>query len=341
MGELPRVIVAPYPRRMARVFRDEDLARLRGVADLVWCRDEEMPEEALYEALPEAVALVHGSWPYGGDEVLERAPRLRAVLEVLGGHSRPTFPYDYCFGRGIRVLSCSPAFAPQVAEMALGLAIAATRGIAQGDRLFRTGQEVYQMAGNEGSFLLYNKPVGLVGFGALGRALLPLLGPFRVSVSAYDPWLPDAVLREAGCTPRALDDLLATSRVLFVLAAPTTENRGLLSRERLALMPEGAVLVLISRAHLVDFDALTDLVLAGRIRAAIDVFPEEPLPQDHPIRRAEGAVLSAHRAGSTQEGHWEIGRMVVDDLEMILRGLPPRVMLRAEPELVPRTVVRR
>jgi phosphoglycerate dehydrogenase-like enzyme len=137
-------------------------------------------------------------------------------------------------------------------------------------------------------------------------------------------------------TPVALPTLLETSRVIFVLAVPSGENRALLSREMLERIGPGAVLVLISRAHVVDFDALTDLVLAGRFRAAIDVFPSEPFPPDHPIRRAENAILSAHRAGSVPEGMVEIGRYVVDDLEAILRGLPPRRMLAAEPELADR-----
>jgi phosphoglycerate dehydrogenase-like enzyme len=94
--------------------------------------------------------------------------------------------------------------------------------------------------------------------------------------------------------------------------------------------------VLISRAHVVDFDALTDLVLAGRFKAAIDVFPLEPLPLDHPIRQAPGAVLSAHRAGSVKEGLWELGRMVADDLEAITAGLPPQRLQQAQPELIGR-----
>ncbi len=85
-----------------------------------------------------------------------------------------------------------------------------------------------------------------------------------------------------------------------------------------------------------DFDALTDMVLAGRFRAAIDVFPTEPLPKNHPIRPAPGAILSAHRAGSVASGLQEIGRAVVDDLEAILAGLPPRRMQPALPELVRR-----
>ena len=110
----------------------------------------------------------------------------------------------------------------------------------------------------------------------------------------------------------------------------------MISRPLLERIRPCAVFVLISRAHVVDFDALTELVLAGRFRAAIDVFPQEPLAPDHPIRRASGAVLSAHRAGSVQEGLWTIGEMVVDDLEAIVQGLPPRRLQLAEPETVAR-----
>jgi phosphoglycerate dehydrogenase-like enzyme len=126
--------------------------------------------------------------------------------------------------------------------------------------------------------------------------------------------------------------------VIFVLATPTSENEALLSRARLELVAPGAVLVLVSRAHVVDFDALTELVQAGRFRAAIDVYPHEPFDREHPIRTAPGVVLSPHRAGLVQEALQELGRMVVDDLEAITRGLPPRRMQAAEPELATRYV---
>jgi phosphoglycerate dehydrogenase-like enzyme len=113
-----------------------------------------------------------------------------------------------------------------------------------------------------------------------------------------------------------------------VLAAPTPANRGLLNGDLLRRISPDAMLVLVSRAHLVDFEALTELLCAGRFRAAIDVFPEEPLPADHPIRHASGTLLSAHRAGGDVHGYRDIGRIVVNDLEAILAGLPPREMQR-------------
>lgn len=336
MSDKPKVILTPYPRLMSEIFANSDLARLQDMADVVWGQDEAIPATVFEAALPEAVVILHGRWSFGGAETLEKAHRLRAVIEVSGGHHHTGFAYDYSLAHRIRVLSCSPAFAPQVAEMALGMAIASAREIVLGDRVFRAGDERYSKAGNASTFMLYGQPVGFVGFGALARSLKRLLDPFRCTVSVYDPWLPASLIRAEGCKPVGLEELLVGSRYIFVLAVPTPENKGLLSRPLLEKIQPGSVFALISRAHLVDFDALTDLVLAGRFRAAIDVFPQEPLPADHPIRRAEGAVLSAHRAGSVREGLHEIGRMAVDDMEMILAGLPPRFMLEAQPELISR-----
>lgn len=332
----PRVLVDPHGRRMDEIFNPDDLTRLRATAEVVWARDEPMPLDAAREALRSAVAVVCGTWRYG-DEALAEATRLRAILTVSGAFP-VEFDYAQCFARSIRVLSAATAFGPQVAELALGLAIAAGRDIVAADRAMRAGEERWLHAGNADTFLLFGKRVGFIGYGGLGRALRPLLTPFGCPIAVHDPWLGDGYLRSQGLEPTDLPTLLETSRVIFVLAVPSGENRALLSRELLARIRPGSVLVLISRAHVVDFDALTEFVLAGRFRAAIDVFPVEPLPPEHPIRRAPGAILSAHRAGSVPEGLRDIGRLVVDDLEAIVRGLPPQRLQQAAPELAPRYV---
>jgi phosphoglycerate dehydrogenase-like enzyme len=329
-GDKPRVVVDPYPRRMEEIFSPEDLMRLHDTVEVVWGNDQQMAGEVADGALREAIAVVCSGWPYGG--ALEQAPRLQAIIDVGGGFPS-TLDYEFCFARRIRVLTCAPAFAPQVAEMALGLALAASRDIVVGDRAMRAGVEGWGHAGNVGTFLLYGKPIGFIGFGSLAQALRSLLAPFGCPIAVYDPWLSAGYLRSAGVNPLALEQLLETSLVIFVLASPTTENNALLSRSMLERIQPGAVLVLISRAYVVDFDALTELVLRGRFKAAIDVFPNEPLAPDHPIRHAPGAVLSAHRAGSVKEGLFQIGTMVVDDLEAIVRGLPPRRLQLATPEL--------
>ncbi len=327
-----KVLVDPVSRKVEEIFSSEDWARLHDLVDVVWGRDKPIPDEELAKHAGELNAIVTGRWHHGP---LQRMTQLRAILEVGGRHPSPkVLDYVECFRRGIRVLSCAPAFGPMVAEMALGMALACSRQIVDGHNAFVAGEEVYLRPGNRDSFTLFDQPVGLIGYGGLARALRPLLAPFRCKLHVYDPWLPQRYLRDQGVTPMSLDDLLATSRVIFVLAIPSAENRAMLDRTRLELIAPDAVLVLISRAHVVDFDALTDLLYQRRFRAAIDVFPQEPLPADHPIRRAPGAVLSAHRAGSVWRDLQSIGRMVVDDLEAMTRGLPPMAMQVAQPEIV-------
>lgn len=330
----PTVIVDPHFRQMAEIFHPADLERLHGLCRVVWGQDTPMPQADFEAALPEAEVVICADWRYGA-AALRQAARLRAVLTVSGGFPRQ-LDYEYCFGQGIRVLSAAPAFARSVAEMALALALAASRDIVSGDRAMRRGAEAWLHAGNAQAFMLFGKPVGMIGFGSIARALHPLLAPFGCPVAVYDPWLGAGYLRRQGVTPVPLAQLMAESRVIFVLAAPTSENQHLLTRALLETIQPGAVLVLVSRAHVVDFDALTELVVAGRFKAAIDVFPTEPVAPDHPLRQAEHAILSAHRAGPTAEGCWEIGEMLVDDLEALLQGLPPQRLQLAQPELIAR-----
>ncbi len=131
-----------------------------------------------------------------------------------------------------------------------------------------------------------------------------------------------------------LDTLLSTSRFIFVLAVPTASNRALLDRELLSQIPSDSVFILLSRSHVVDFDALTEMVAANRFKAAIDVYPEEPLPLDHPIHKVPNVILSSHRAGAIGEALLNIGRIVVNDMEAILNGLIPQEMQAAQPEYI-------
>jgi phosphoglycerate dehydrogenase-like enzyme len=330
------VLLDPHRRRMANIFTPQDLDRLKGVCDVVWAKDEPMPEHLLEEVRPELGAIITGYWRYGD---VKRYPKLRAVLEVSGGFPSPqSLDYGACFARGIRVLSCAPAFGPAVAEMALGLGLACARQIAWTDRAFRQGEPNWSHTAFEteigDTFTMYNKMVGLIGFGGLARNLRPLLEPFGCPIQAYDPWLTDTYLRQQGVTPVDLDTLLSTSRFIYVLAVPSASNRAMLSREKLSLIAPDAVFLLMSRSHVVDFDALTEMVLAGRFRAGIDVYPEEPLSKDHPIRRAEHAVLSSHRAGAIGEALLNIGHIVTNDMEAICRGLVPYDMQVAQPEFI-------
>jgi phosphoglycerate dehydrogenase-like enzyme len=325
------ILVDPLPRTLDMICDPPTRARLEALGPLVVCEDGPMPDEIVERWLPETVAIV-GQTALPASR-LDRAPRLRAVVNVEGNFL-PNIDYAAALGRGVHVLNASPAFALPVAEMALGMALDLARGISAADRAMRAGAETYGLDGNADAFLLSGSAVGIIGFGDLGRALARLLAPFGCSVRVYDPWLPELVISRSGAVPGSLEDVLDRSRVIFVFASVTSENEGFLGRAELSRLAPGSVLLLMSRAGVVDFDALCDLVAAGRFRAATDVFPAEPLPPDHRARRLDGLLLSPHRAGGMREAFLEVGRLAVADLELILRGLPPVACKRAERETV-------
>jgi phosphoglycerate dehydrogenase-like enzyme len=101
-------------------------------------------------------------------------------------------------------------------------------------------------------------------------------------------------------------------------------------------MAPGSIVVLVSRAAVVDWPALLDAASSGRIRAAIDVFPEEPIPAAERARSTPGTILSAHRAGNVPEIWRRVGDMVATDLETVLAGLEPTFLQRADPATVER-----
>lgn len=330
----PSIIVAPYPRGIDETFDAATWAELNEMADVVWGRDEPIPTPLLTTAIASASAVAFGQWP-DDPSVLEAAgPELRAIFEMLGTHDHPDLDYPQCLERGIRVGSAAPAFGPVVAEMCLALALAAARGVAVSDRGFRSRSEAYLHAGDEGNTTLFGKTVGFVGCGSISRALQPLIEPFGVTIVGYDPWLKASVLAARGIEQVELEELFRRSHVVFVLAVPTPANEGMIDDDLMSILEPEDVLVLGSRAHVVDFEALTAHMAAGHFKAGIDVFPEEPLPPDHPIRDTEPAVLTAHLAGALPEALQDIGRMVLNDFRSILAGEEPVRMQYADERLV-------
>jgi phosphoglycerate dehydrogenase-like enzyme len=264
---------------------------------------------------------------------LKRAPSLRAVFNVEGNFL-PNIDYDYCFRHGIRVLTTSPVFAEPVAEAALGMAIDLARGITESDRRFRQGTEQYGLAANQEAFTLFRQDIGLVGLGDLGKAILPLLRPFGCRVRAYDPWLPAEYIHSLGCDSATLDEVLQTSRLIFVVAGATSRNHGFLGAPQFAAMQRGTAVVLVSRAAVVDFEAMLKFAGEGHIRLATDVYPEEPLPRSHRARHTGNTILCGHQAGALQNAIQQIGKLVVADAELIARGLPPILCKSAQPETI-------
>jgi phosphoglycerate dehydrogenase-like enzyme len=321
----------PAPQLRDRIFSAAALGRLRDRFDV---RDFEAdPSLDLRALLPEAFAVV--GQPDLDTGALDAAVRLRAIMNVEGNFF-PNVDYAAAFRHGVRVLGCGRAYAQAVAEFSLGLAVDLARGITREDRAAREGRERYVSAATSDAILLHGARIGIIGFGNLAQAALPLLRAFSDRIQVFDPWLPASALREARVEPADLDSVLSGNEFLFVFATATAENGHLLDGRRLDLLPRGARLVLVSRAAVVDYDALLERLKAGRFLAGIDVWPDEPIAPDSPFRQLDNVIISPHRAGGIPQAFRQIGDMVVDDLELLANGLAPVRLQAAAPELVTR-----
>lgn len=328
----PLIISAPEPRSIEIIFTDAAKAQLFDRYEVVEVQADGLP--ALPDRVLAEARYVLGQPPINAD-LLARMTGLKAVLNVES-NLLPNMPYDLLFQRGIHVLTTGAVFAEPVAEIGLAFALNLLRDVVEADLAFREGRELWGFAGNTRARLLSGAKVGLIGFGELGRALNRLLSGFRAEVSAYDPWLPPSILRDHGVTPVGLDALLAGSDVVFCVAAVTGDNAGFLGAAHFARMQAGAVFVLLSRAGVVDFDALMQAVASGHILAASDVYPDEPLALDHPVRGLKEFLRSAHRAGALDIAMKRMGDMVLEDMDLMDRGLPPLRCKRAERETAAR-----
>lgn len=328
----PLILSCPLPRTLPLIFAPDRLADLRARYRIIETTDADLP------ALPDAV-LAEARYIIGQPPLdhatLTRLASLRCIFNVESNLIN-NMPYDEVFRRGIHVVTTGAVFAQPVAEIGLGFALSLFRDIHGADADFRAGREKWGGAGNGAARLLTGADIGIIGFGDLGRAVARVLTGFQPRLMIHDPWLPESRIRDAGAVPADLATVMAQSDVVFCTAAVTSENRGFLGAAAFASMRRGAAFLLLSRADVVDFPALMAAVQSGHIRAASDVFPEEPLPAEHPVRSIPGFLLSAHRAGALDVAFTRMGEMVLEDLALLDRDLPPMVCKRAERETVAR-----
>ncbi|WP_223422208.1 hydroxyacid dehydrogenase [Tateyamaria pelophila] len=328
----PLVICAPEPRTLDLIFTTERLQELHARYDLIETTADKVAE--LDDETLASARYVLGQPPLSS-ETLAKMTALRAVLNVES-NLIDNMPYNDLFRRGIHVLTTGAVFALPVAELGVALALDLARGVTQSDMDFREGREKWGGDGNHAARLLSGADVGIIGFGDLGKALRRLLAGFRCHIKVHDPWVPPSMLIDQEVTPAGLNEVLAQSDFVFVVASVTSENQNFLGSESFARMRPGAAFILLSRAEVVDFDALIAAVQSGQIVAASDVFPQEPMPQDHPVRQLSGFIRSAHRAGALDVAFKQMGDMVLEDMDLMDRDLPPMRCKRAERETAKR-----
>jgi D-3-phosphoglycerate dehydrogenase len=191
--------------------------------------------------------------------------------------------------------------------------------------------------GNE----LYEKTLGIVGIGEVGRRVASICGKgFNMRLLAFDPFITKEKALEFGAELVDLRTLLKLSDIVTVHVPLCAETKGLIGAKEIGLMKKSAYLINTSRGAVIDEKALTDALKEGRIAGAgLDVFEKEPISKNSLLIELGNTVLTPHVASSTREAREAMKDMVVDEAERIVRGDLPRNLVN-KPQLVAKGYLR-
>jgi D-3-phosphoglycerate dehydrogenase len=273
---------------------------------------QQLTEDELIAIIGDYDGMIAGDDPLS-ERVLSRAQRMRIISKWGVG----TDGIDLAAARSLRiaVTNTPGVFGDDVADVAAGYIVVAARQLHRiHDSVAAGGWFKYEGAG------LAGKTLGIAGYGSVGTALARRGKGFGLSVITYDV---DGTARDRalndGVEAVELEDLFRRSDFLVLCLPLTSESRQMVNGRTLALMPHGSILVNVARGGLVGEEALVEALASGRLAAAaLDVFAEEPLPTEHPLRGFPQCVLGSHNASNTREGVLRTSELAVDNL---LNGL--------------------
>ena len=320
------VISDPFPRTLDLIFTKKKLKELKTKYTLIVAPSKN--KKKFYESNIHKASFIMGQ-PDLDIKLLSKAIKLKAIVNVESNFMN-NVDYKFCHKRGIHVIATSPVFSKPVAEIALGMTLSLLRNIHEAHFDFLKGKEKYGLESNLKASMLSGKKIGLLGFGDLAKSLYPLLLPFTKDISVYDPWLPKNVIKRYGFQPINLKDMFSICEVIYVLAAVTTENKNLIDKKLLNRMKPNTLFILMSRAAVVNFKDLVTRLKKGDIYVATDVFPEEPVRKNDPIRKVKNILFSAHRAGALKEAFFDMGNIVLKDMDLILKNQKPKYCKKAQ-----------
>ena len=324
------VISDPFPRTLNLIFSKKKLKELKSKYKLIIA--PKFNKRNFYEKNIHKASFIMGQ-PNLDKNLLSKATKLKCIINVESNFM-DNVDYEYCFKKKIHVIATSPVFSKPVAEIALGMTLSLLRNIHNAHIDFLKGKEKYGLESNLNSSLLTNKKIGLLGFGDLAKSLYPLLLPFSKNISVYDPWVPNKIIKKAGLKSINLNKMFSNCEVIYVLAAITTKNQNLIDKKLLNRMKPKSIFILMSRAAIVNFNDLKTRIKKGDIYIATDVFPEEPVKKNDPIRKLKNILFSAHRAGALEEAFFDMGEIVLKDMSLILKKMPPKFCKRANRKTV-------
>ena len=297
----------------------KDIERL-GCTVSLRLENEAITQEALLEQCRDSDVFVANAKPVT-KEMMETSPNLKLIAVFGAGYNQ--IDIKYAKERGITVTTARGGSAIAVAELAFSLMLALARKTVLDDSMMRKDKWLSPI-GVE----LYQKTLGVIGLGVIGKEVLRIgKNGFSMDVLVFDPFLDPTEITELGGSQVDLDYLLAESDFVSVHVPLSEKTKHLISTEQLNKMKSSAFLVDLSRGGIIDEAALIKALRENKVAGAgLDVHSIEPVSTESPspYKDLSNVILTSHAGAGSEEAVRRIGRMILENIEDTLEGMPPR-----------------
>ena len=299
------------------VFSPETIAEMNRRYDVTWSAlQRQMSEEEMCSSIGDADVLVTG-WGSGKitDRVLDSAPNLKLVAHT-GGTIRYLVDEDF-YRRGIPIINANKVMANAVAEYCLLVAMMGRWNIAE---------ELERMKGGGWHSLfevvpgLMGSTAGIIDYGDIADSFIYMLQALKVQVRVYAPYLTEDFARRKGFELADINEVMQCD-IVSVHSTLTESSYHSIDAGKLAMMKDGALLINSARGAVIDEEALIRELKSGRIKAALDVYENEPLPKDHILRnKLPNVINTPHFAAASAYWRFRQGISIMNDIETVLSG---------------------
>lgn len=300
-----------------------DWSELAQQAELVFFKEPFASPDELIQKISEFDVIIamreRSAFPKA---VIDRLTNLRLI--ALTGSRTWTMDMDACTKRHIIVSHTAATTASAAtAELALGLLLAAARNIPAAAVSMQDGRFQQKLSAGR---VLDGATLGVIGVGKIGSRMARYGNALGMNVLAWSQNLTDELARAAGARRVAKEELLSESDAISLHVVLSKRSRGLIGAAELARMKDDAILINTSRGPLIDESALLENLQRGRLIAALDVFDQEPLPADHPLRSLPNTVLTPHQGYCTHEIYSQFYRESIENVLAYLKKAPIRML---------------
>ncbi len=283
-------------------------------------------EEVVAIARDALVVVVQTARPLLTRRSLAQLTRCRCVVRAGAGYD--SVDVTAATERGILVCNTPTYCTDEVADHAIALLLACLRHVPRLDRGLRRGDHTMTIIDH--TRRLAGSTLGIIGLGRIGSRVVQRLRGWDLRVLAYDPYLTDDQVRDAGAERVSLPELLRTSDMISIHCPLTEETRHMIGPRELALLKPTAILVNDARGAVIDEQALAEALREERLWAAgLDVFETEPLPTDSPLLALENVIVTPHAAAYSPQSRADLYTLVCEIASDVCQGRVPRFVVNA------------